>query len=580
MNNIVKNKRMKRTYLYIIAVALLVLSACETMELKQEVRTSLTEDQVMKRYEYTMQHGLRAYNFLQPGFLYIDGAMSASASDEAEHMLETSNIQKFNNGSWNALDNPDNAWANYYAGIRNVNKFLSMSDSVELDYLRLDPNASQQALYNTYRDELKNAKYENRFLRAYFYFELVKRYGGVPIVTEVLSLNDNMKDIQRNSLQDCFTFITSELDSAAAKLPKKTISSNLGKITAGAAMALKSRVLLYAASELYNNPSWAGSYSNNELISLTGERTAKWQAAANAAKAVIDISAAAGYALASDYRALFQTYNSPEIIFTHRQGASNSFEKASYPIGFDKANSGTTPSQNLVNDYEVKVDANTAVAFDWNNPAHTANPYVSRDPRLSMSVIYNNSTFKSRAVEIWEGGKDGAGKPLATKTGYYLKKYVDETLDLLQEKTSVHSWIYIRLAEVYLNYAEALNECQPGNADIKIYVDKVRQRTGVAMPPLPAGLSQAEMREKIRHERRIELAFEGHREWDLRRWMIAESIMNAPLKGVRVRQSTPGVFTYNVVNVEDRVFSPKMYFYPIPQSELNIQTNWIQNPMW
>ncbi|HLN56273.1 MAG TPA: RagB/SusD family nutrient uptake outer membrane protein [Bacteroidales bacterium] len=568
---------MKRTYIYIVTIALLTLAACESMELKQEVRTSLTEEQVMKRYEYTMQHGLRAYNFLQPGFLYIDGAMSASASDDAEHTLETSDIQKFNNGSWNPLDNPDNAWANYFAGIRNVNKFLSMSDSVELDYLRLDPNASQQALYKTYTQELKNAKYENRFLRAYFYFELIKRYGGVPILTDVLSLDADLKQINRNSLQECVTFIVSELDSAAAKLPKKTINTNLGKITAGAAMALKSRVLLYAASDLYNNPSWAGSYANKELISLSGDRTARWQSAANAAKAVIDISSEAGYSLAANYRALFQTYNSPEIIFTHRAGASNSFEKASYPIGFDKANSGTTPSQNLVDEYEVKIDANNAVAFDWNNPAHAADPYASRDPRLDMSVVVNNSKFKDRAVEIWEGGKDGAGKPLATRTGYYLRKYVDETLDLLQEKTSVHSWIYIRLAEVYLNYAEALNECQPGNPDIKKYVDLVRQRA--SMPPIAAGLSQAEMRDKIRHERRVELAFEGQREWDLRRWMQAESRMNAPLKGVSIRKLNAG-FAYQPVTVESRVFTPKMYFYPIPQSELNIQTNWEQNPLW
>lgn len=572
--------RMKKAYLYTTAISLLTLAACESTDLNQEVKTSLTEDQVMKRYEYTMQHGIRAYNFLQPGFLNIDGAMMASASDEAEHTLETSAIQKFNNGSWNPLDNPDPAWNNYFTGIRNVNKFLSMSDSVELDYLRLDPNAQQQALYKTYTTDLKRTKYENRFLRAYFYFELIKRYGGVPIITEVLTLNSNLGDIQRNSLQDCITFITNECDSAAANLPAKTIDTYLGKITSGAAKALKSRVLLYAASDLFNNPGWAGSYANKELISVTGDRAAKWKAAADAAKAVIDAASAGGYSLATNYRSLFQTYNNPEIIFVHRTGASNSFEKATYPIGFDKANSGTTPSQNLIDDYEVVVDANTAVPFDWSNPAHAANPYASRDPRFGMSVIWNNSDYKGRKVEIWAGGKDGAGVPLATKTGYYLKKYVDESLDLAQEKTSVHSWIFIRLAEIYLNYAEALNEYDPGNAAIKTYVDLVRKRSGVNMPAIPAGLSQSEMREKIRHERRIELAFEGHREWDLRRWMLAETVLSSPLKGVKITQPSAGVFTYQPVNVENRVFTPNMYFYPIPQSELNIQTNWIQNPLW
>jgi hypothetical protein len=138
----------------------------------------------------------------------------------------------------------------------------------------------------------------------------------------------------------------------------------------------------------------------------------------------------------------------------------------------------------------------------------------------------------------------------------------------------------MRLAEIYLNYAEALNECDPGNADIKLYVDRVRQRQGVGMPVLPDGLTQDEMRDKIRHERRIELAFEDHREWDLRRWMLAETVLGSPLKGVSVTQVEGGKFSYAPVTVENRVFAKKMYFYPIPQSELNIQTNWTQNPLW
>ncbi len=204
-------------------------------------------------------------------------------------------------------------------------------------------------------------------------------------------------------------------------------------------------------------------------------------------------------------------------------------------------------------------------------------PYSNRDPRLGMSIITNNSMFKGRPVEIWEGGRDGKGVPLATKTGYYLRKYVNEDLNLLIDATGVQSWHLFRLAEIYLNYAEALNEASPGHSEIKTYVDMVRAR--VIMPPLPEGLSQSEMRERIRNERRVELAFEDHRLWDLRRWMLATDYLNKPVKAMTIKHN-PGIFEYQTVTLENRVFEPKMLFYPIPKSEMNIMDNWSQNPSW
>jgi hypothetical protein len=394
-----------------------------------------------------------------------------------------------------------------------------------------------------------------------------------------MTLDDDYKSIERNTLAECIKFISDECDSAALQLPVTYPTADLGHATRGAALALKSRVLLYAASDLYNTSSWAGGYSSPELISIgSGDRTARWQAAADAAKAVIDL-AGTGYALTNNYVNLFKTFNNNELIFVQRNSASNSFERASYPIGYNLGNSGTTPSGNLVDAYEVKVDANTAEPFDWNNPAHAASPFANRDPRLGFSILLNNTTFKGRPVECWAGGLDGPGKDLSTRTGYYIYKYLDPNLDLLLNTTSVHSWILIRLAEVYLNYAEALNEAQPGHADISTYLNRVRQRSGVNMPPVASGLTQAEMREKIRHERRIELAFEDHRFWDVRRWMAGETYFNVPLRGIRITKNVDDSFGYQVINVESRGFEPKMYFYPIPQTEINI-TGWSQNPLW
>ena len=183
-------------------------------------------------------------------------------------------------------------------------------------------------------------------------------------------------------------------------------------------------------------------------------------------------------------------------------------------------------------------------------------------------------------MELWNGGKDAPPIANATKTGYYLRKYVNENLNLLTNQTSVHSWVIFRLAEFYLNYAEALNEYSPGHKEIKESVDKIRQRENVGLPPLPDGLSQDEMRNSIRNERRVEFAFEDHRAWDLRRWMSAVDILNAPLQGMKVTKKQDNTFIYEPVKVEDRVFSPKMYFYPIPQNEVMIVEGIVQNPLW
>ncbi|HVF98176.1 MAG TPA: RagB/SusD family nutrient uptake outer membrane protein, partial [Flavisolibacter sp.] len=476
---------------------------------------------------------------------------------------------------------------------RKANNFLLLADNVNHDQYKLDPSPSAQSVYNTRLAEIARWKYEARFLRAFYYFELIKRYGGVPLMTTPRNEGD-VQGLKRNTLQECVQFISAECDSAATGLPTvytATLSTDLSRATKGAALALKSRLLLYAASDLWNTPSWPAGYANPEYISLpVSDRGARWQAAADAAKAVIDIAAPAGYGLSTNYATLFRNFNVNEIIFTRRNTASNSFEIANFPVGFDRGQSGNGPSQDLVDAYEIKVNATTTAKFDWNNPVHAANPYATtgataRDPRLFLTVGVNNTNFSSvsgvtRPLEIFTGGRDGKPTVNATKTGYYLRKYVNESINLTTNQTAVHSWIYFRLAEIYLNYAEALNEATPGNAAIKTYYDLVRTRTGVAMPPLPAGLSQTEVRERIRNERRVEFAFEDHRAWDVRRWMIAPQALGGPLRGVDVTKTGATTFTYQPVVVETRTFLPKMYLYPIPQSELNIVTGLVQNPLW
>lgn len=578
---------MKKNIYTLAVLAAVACSACQKLD--RDFVTTLGRNEIEQSFTQVQSLLTAVYSELPDGLIYIQGgpSMMASASDEAEFTNETNAVQSFNTGSWNAINNPDFVWFNYYRGIRRVNQFLESTGKINLDYVKLDPSPSAQSVYNQNLAIIKRWNYEARFLRAFFYFELVKRYGGVPILNTALSLDDDVTKVERSRLDTCINFIVRECDSAIAQLPLNvstlpyTAATDLGRVTKLTALALKSRVLLYAASDLFNDPSWAAGFAKPELISLpAGNRAARWQAASNAAKDLIDASS---LPTLGAYRTLFNTNNNAEIIMARTTGASNQYERNNSPIGYQGGLSGNTPSGNLVDAYEVKVNATTAVKFDWSNPAMAARPYLNRDPRLEYTVIRNDTTFgtPNRRVQLYAGGLDGKPVINASKTGYYLRKYQIESLNLINNNTGIHSWIIFRYPEIYLNYAEALNEWSPGHADIKSYYDRVRTRTGVAMPPMPAGLSQAQVRDAIRHERRVEFAFEDHRFWDVRRWMLGPQLFNVPLTGVDIaRDAVTGVFSYTPSTVEARVFTPKMYLYPIPQTDLNISPSLVQNPLW
>lgn len=560
------------------SIAALLLSSCNPI-LDREMMLTMTEKQALESYDVAQKRVNGLYTYLPNGFSPVGGAMMAAASDEAEYSVASSSVHMFNNGSWNPLNNPDNVWTYYYQGIRQATLFLETADQINMERYKLDPQ--NQADYEMRMANIERWKYEARFLRAYFYSELVKRYGGVPLANELMDMDTDYRNIPRNTLQECIDFIVDECGQVAPHLPAVYQASDMGRVTRGAALALKSRVLLYAASELFNNPVWAQGYERQDLISLSGvDRQTRWENAAKAAGEVLwgaDV-AEAGYKLSGNYQSLFRSFSDNEIVLVRRNGYDNSFEKSNYPIGADQATGGTAPSGNLVDAYETTGGR----TFSWKDPSMAARPYENRDPRFAATIMPNNSTFQGRPVECWEGGADGPDKNNASKTGYYLLKYVDPELKLLQGQSAIHSWIIIRLGEIYLNYAEAMNEAY-GPDGKGIYgksareaVNEVRGRVG--MPGVLAD-SKEEMREKIRHERRVELAFEDHRFWDVRRWMTAPDDLNAPLKGVKVTRLSYNSFEYQSVEVESRSFKRSMYFYPIPQNELNI-TGWPQNPLW
>lgn len=518
-------------------------------------------------YNRTKQYLTYAYSLLPEGLNRFSGdALLGAATDDACFAIESSNIQQFNNGSWNALSNPDNVWDRYFAGIAKCCTLLENSNHINLDISRLDP--AKRVEYENNLKDIRMWRAEAHFLRAYFNFELLKRYGPIPIIKSTLDINKDYSDTPRPTMKEVVEFIVKDCDMAADSLeltPWRNMNDAFGRATKGAALALKSRLLLYAASPLYVD------FGDVDEANKPSDATL-WKAAADAAKAVIDLNQ---YELAPAYDDLFKNdFQNKEYIFVRRYPSNSDFEKSNFPVSYG-GKGGTNPSQNLIDDYEML----DGTAFDWNDPVKAAHPFENRDERLLATVLMNGVLFKGKRVATYPGGADAMPNPNATKTGYYLRKFLNENVNIQTGGGSDgHVVPLFRLAEIYLNYAEALNEYDPTNPDIAVYLNKIRER--VSLPDVPSGLTQEQMRTLIHHERRVELAFEEHRFWDVRRWKVASSTLGAPVKGVKITQDDAGNFTYSPVQVEQRVFQPKMYWYPIPQSEVLKLHHWEQNKGW
>lgn len=556
-------KLQQYTYSILALLVFFTLTNCQDLDYNEE--TGNTKEDIFNDFARSKSFVSGIYNFLPTDFNSVDGAIRSAASDDAEHVNDISNIQKFNDGSWSAIQQLDNVWGTMYSGIRSANVYLKESEGQkfeDLQYTNTYKNLIQQ--YNNY-------PFEVRFLRAYFYFELVKRYKNVPLITTILT-PEEAANVKQATFQEVVDFIVKECDEVAVVLPLDYNAfagiNETGRATKGAALALKSRILLYAASPLHNP-------SNDVVL---------WQKAASAAKEVIDLRI---YGLTASYSNVVNNLSlSPgsELIFERREPASNGFETRNFPIGFQGGNTGTCPTQNLVDAYEMRTSGlpitETASRY---NPLF---PYSGRDSRLAQTVVLNGLTWKGIPVESFYGGKNGLPLTNATKTGYYLKKYVVETINLDPKlgpvTTRERNWTIFRYGEILLNYAEAMNEAYgPSNtADLGLSaitaVNLVRRRAG--MPNFPATLSQDAFRTKLRNERRVELAFEDHRFWDIRRWKIGDQTKE--IYAMNITRNANLTLNYEVKLLEVRPFNENMYLYPIPLTELFRNKNLVQNTGW
>lgn len=526
-----------------ILVAVFVLNACDVLDMKPLDKVSdadVWEDSALIE-------------------LYVNASYNSINHEFSQHMLSDASDETYCIHNWGSLwtvqrgemtsDNVTgisekiNYWKQAYGNVRTINVFFDKIADAPVE--------------STLKDRMKG---EMKFIRAWIYANLIWRYGGVPLITGLFELNQDYK-VERASYSYCVDFIVKELDEAISLLPAKSISENLGRATGNACMALKARVLLYAASK-QNNPSHSKE---------------KWEAAAQATKAVLD----AGYSLCNDYQSVFLEDNA-EIIFARYFTQANSTDFMLWN-GRNGSNgfTGENPTQNLVNAYEMTngelpylneelpLKVNPASGYD------ESNPYADRDPRFAASILYDGSVWAGRETETWHGGLDSPESSIgswnASKTAYAFKKFMVESIPPAGSSVRLENpWIFFRLAEFYLNYAEIMYEL--GNEDVaREYLNKVRSRQSVQMPPVTA--SGDKLRDKIRNERRVELAFEGHRFFDIRRWGIADETENRDLLAMNIQKKDDGTKTYEITLLLKRSFLKQHYLVPIPRAEIDKSEN-------
>lgn len=557
---------MKNIYLVFCSIPLL-FCACSYLDVDET--TGNDKDFVFSYFDQLQGLVSNIYSHLPVDYGTYGAALRESATDNAHYVWSESKVYDIYHNAWSPDNALDNQWSKNYTAIRTANSFLENFDLEQLK--RFEWNES-------YDQELAKAKmypYEVRFLRAFYHFELAKRYGDIPLLQRTYSVEE-VNNIEKTSFNKVIEFIVKECDEIAPHLPvshKNYLLKETGRVTQGTVMALKSRALLYAASALHN--------PENDV--------AKWEAAAKAAHAIIkagtyslqNISAEPLYALNGGNDVLSST----QLIFERRRGNENSFESNNLPVGFEGGKSGNTPTQNLVDAYEMA----NGTPFDWNNSQHVKYPYYdalgnrTRDPRLYVTVLVNGSKYANTVIEPFAGGKHGSPIEGATPTGYYVKKYMNETVTITNNPVrKPHHFVIFRYAEVLLNYAEAMNEWKgPDYTDSEFLLsarEAVNQvRTSANMPTI-ADVSRANFRNRVRNERRVELAFEDHRFWDIRRWKTGNIVKR--IFGVKITKVGDN-YNYSKELVMERVWQDKMYLYPIPRTELFINENLSpQNPGW
>lgn len=588
---------MKTIYITVCAAMIMAATSCEDKDFLENKTTASLNTAT------TFADSANTMDFLAG--LYVDLAYNFQV-ESAHNVTDFSELSDEGEGRYPALGNFDkiftsgtfangyfnqmqNSWVLFYKVIRSANIFLA--------------NVDKSPISAAKKNRLKA---EARFVRSFHYFNLLKYFGGIPLVGDnVFSVSDDAA-LQRNSFEECVNYITSELDAAAADLPSGYTGLDYGRITKGAALGLRSRLLLYAASPLYNG---GGTTTNPDLLKTLSYPTAdqtRWEKARLAAKAVIDLGlysipvnnttkwSGSASGLGFGFYNVFLTRQNSEFILTYLMPPGKQIERGVLPKSRGGANYYTYPTQELVDKFptlngrpiaqDIKTAANPQ-GYDANNP------YVNRDPRLSATVIYNEGLYFFNTTKTLEPVYTYVGAPndgivaissnTATITGYYVRKMCDDNGAITGGNNVDRGIPLIRYAEILLNYAEAANETGDTRDAINT-LKTLRIRAGITPGPdqlygLPAAPAKDEARALIQNERAIELAFEQHRIWDVRRWKLGPALDGKFLHGMQIAK-VGNNYTYTIRDVRTRYFKDIYYYFPIPKDDVTLNPSILQNP--
>ncbi|MDI9551205.1 MAG: RagB/SusD family nutrient uptake outer membrane protein [Bacteroidota bacterium] len=573
---------MKTKILLISVVGILLTASCsKQMEYKEY--NIFDKEYITRNFSNVGGFMTDIYNTVEYDFgNFSNGAMLASASDESVYSKIGNPIEDFYNGAWSPSNPKSSLWSAMYEGIATCNTVLTEMQGLTFDELVLNKDYIQQM------HRYQNYQYECRFMRAYFYFCLARQYGGVPIVGEELTIQE-INALSRSSSDDVFEFVISECKDIQDKIianysdlgDYSLSTEETGRADRLAVLALKARAALYWASPLFN--------PNNDKE--------RWHQAALYNKELID-ACQGRKDLASKYDDLWSTQNyttasiTKEIIFARRYFTSTNgdhlVEGYNYPVGIEGGEGGNCPTQNLVDAYDMK----NGKAIDENGSGYNENnPYADRDPRLNLTVAVNGSTWPTYSgaspLQTYEGGANGQPLSGATTTGYYLKKLCHGEISLASSgrvKNNFHSYVIFRMGGVYLDYAEAvfrwLGSADATSSEFPMSAREAASKTRVraGLPAFVSGLSNEVFWTKYKKERMVELAFEGHRFWDVRRWKEAKQYFTSVTE-MKITKNVDDSFSYTRHNVS-RLWDDKMYLFPIPQTEILKNGNLTQNPGW
>ena len=563
---------MKTKYIFSGLLALTLVSSCsEKMDYKEyNVYDKAYVDKMFSRVGGLMTN---IYNDIDYDFGNYSGAMASSATDESVYSHPGNAVEDFYNGAWGPTNAKERVWNSAWDGISYCNLVLDeFSNCTFPEYTEDEHYQQEMFLYKNYR-------WEARWARAFFYFELVKRYGSVPLKTKHMTANE-ANSLPQVSADSIFQFIDTECDTIEDSIivnygdlgDKAYYKGQTGRANKLAAMALRARAALYWASPLFNP---------------TNDKS-RWLKAAQLSNAVIAEARQEGMGLLPDYSKLFNkdSYKDgiKEIIFSRRVAASNAFEKYNYPIGMENAGGGNCPTQNLVDAYEM---TNGKAIDEAGSGYDPQDPYKNRDARLAMTVAVNGEQWpNAAALETFEGGANSRSVTYGTPTGYYLKKYINQGTIIAKTGSNsfAHAWVVFRLAEFYLDYAEAaLNYTGSGYVapeglpmTAAQAIDVVRTRA--KQPNMATGLDFEAFKKKYENERFVELAFEGHRFFDLRRWKEAPEYLKT-IRGMKITRQDDGTMKYEEQTIDTRTWNDKWYLFPLPQKDV-LNCNYKQNDGW